>query len=62
MVVLVAIPESAEFILLTTVRRMLFSSLLKFVLLNPCDFNARHFPLWKRGTKGDLRSLSTREC
>jgi len=33
---------------------------LKFVLLNTCDLNARHFPLWKRGTKGDLRSLSTR--
>jgi|GEM_PF-6112967 len=44
------------------------SGLLKFVLLNPSEPFAWHFPPWKRacpalvegGTKGDSRSLSTR--
>jgi len=32
-----------------------------FAMLNPSELIACDFPLWKRGTKGDLRSLSTRK-
>jgi len=32
-----------------------------FAMLNPSELFACDFPLWKRGTKGDLRSLSTRK-
>jgi len=32
-----------------------------FAMLNPSGLFACDFPLWKRGTKGDLRSLSTRK-
>ena len=32
-----------------------------FAMLNPSELIAWDFPLWKRGTKGDLRSLSTRK-
>ena len=35
------------------------SWLLKFAMLNPSELIATHFPLWKRGTKGDLPSLCT---
>jgi len=32
------------------------SSSLKFAMLNPGDLVAYYFPLWKRGTKGDLQT------
>ena len=34
------------------------SSLLNFATPDPSEVYATHFPLWKRGTKGDLRTLS----
>ena len=37
------------------------NSLLKFVMQIPAELIASHFPLWKRGTKGDLQSLLTRK-
>jgi len=36
-------------------------SLLNFAMPNPSELIACSFPLWKRGTKGDLQSLSTSE-
>ena len=35
--------------------------LLKFAMPNPSEAIACYFPLWKRGTKGDLQTLSTSE-
>ena len=37
------------------------SGLLKFAMLKPGELIAYYFPLWKRGTKGDLQSLSRRQ-
>ena len=31
---------------------------LKIEMLNSSELDARHFPLWKRGTKGDLQTSS----
>ncbi len=37
------------------------SRLLKFAMPKPNELVTCHFPLWKRGTKGDLPSVSARK-